>query len=270
MIIDGKAINLANFWRQDDISAGDDLMLYLSDKPYVQYTLSHNPRSRKTVQFEPLERWEAPKALISMSGGDDRKISDQSSRAFVRIWNLISDVNVGTKQNVNDRMIPITGVLGAGLQPKLSDDNIQTTWGGINGTRIARKDAVREIMMATTFAADSQKFEDWVNASNRISKNNGNATSIRLMRERIITEMKRLNDQWRNISSSRKTSKNLNTSSGWLDDLQVVPIDESIFQLIPGVSSSSNNNVKDAIWKKGYWHIARSEPIYMSLLFIYH
>jgi hypothetical protein len=57
LVVDGKAINLANFWRDDDISAGDDLVLFLEERPYETYTLSHNPRSRKTVQFEPLGKW---------------------------------------------------------------------------------------------------------------------------------------------------------------------------------------------------------------------
>lgn len=35
--------------------------------------------------------------------------------------------------------------------------------------------------------------------------------------------------------------------------------DESIWQLVPGVSSSRKPGVVQAVWKMGYWHIARSQ-----------
>ena len=36
-------------------------------------------------------------------------------------------------------------------------------------------------------------------------------------------------------------------------------VKESIFQLVPGVSSSACVGVKHAMWRHGYWHIARSQ-----------
>jgi hypothetical protein len=32
-----------------------------------------------------------------------------------------------------------------------------------------------------------------------------------------------------------------------------------VFQLVPGVSSSACSGVKQAVWRNGYWHIARSQ-----------
>lgn len=47
MVVDGKVINLVNFWKHDDINAGDDLMMYVEDRPSVEYVLSHHPKSMK-------------------------------------------------------------------------------------------------------------------------------------------------------------------------------------------------------------------------------
>lgn len=255
MVIDGKAINLANFWRQEDISAGDDLMLYLADKPYTSYTLSHNPRSRIAVQFEPLERWEVPKGLVVEKAGGtfgERKISDQGSRAFERIWNLISEVSAGTNlQGTRERMIAD----GRPDPPNKPDaSQILASWGGSSGSRIAKREAVREIGLATSYAVDTQKFEDWVNNSQRSVANGRNVKLSASDKGRIISEMRRLNEEW-----SGRTRKMSGASSSIVEDVQVIAVDECIFQLIPGVSSSPNNNVKDAVWKKGYWHIARSQ-----------
>ena len=51
MVIDGKVINLVNFWKHDDINAGDDLMMYVEDRPYHEYVLSHHPKCMKKQVF---------------------------------------------------------------------------------------------------------------------------------------------------------------------------------------------------------------------------
>jgi hypothetical protein len=38
-----------------------------------------------------------------------------------------------------------------------------------------------------------------------------------------------------------------------------VLVKESIFQLVPGVSLSWCTGVKQAVWRHGYWHVARSQ-----------
>lgn len=47
MVVDGKVINLVNFWKHDDINAGDDLMMYVEDRPCTEYVLSHHPKCMK-------------------------------------------------------------------------------------------------------------------------------------------------------------------------------------------------------------------------------
>lgn len=38
-----------------------------------------------------------------------------------------------------------------------------------------------------------------------------------------------------------------------------VTVKESVFQLVPGISSSASTGVREAVWRRGYWHIARSQ-----------
>lgn len=42
-------------------------------------------------------------------------------------------------------------------------------------------------------------------------------------------------------------------------DGRPIVVKESVFQLVPGVSSSACSGVKQAVWRHGYWHIARSQ-----------
>lgn len=42
-------------------------------------------------------------------------------------------------------------------------------------------------------------------------------------------------------------------------DGRPILVKESVFQLVPGVSSSWCSGVRQAVWRHGYWHIARSQ-----------
>jgi hypothetical protein len=54
MVVDGKVINLVNFWKHDDINAGDYLMMYVEDRPCTEYVLSHHPKcTKKQVENTP-------------------------------------------------------------------------------------------------------------------------------------------------------------------------------------------------------------------------
>lgn len=43
-----------------------------------------------------------------------------------------------------------------------------------------------------------------------------------------------------------------------------IVVKESVFQLVPGVSSSWSSGVKQAVWRHGYWHIARSQIMHFK------
>ena len=63
IVVDGKVINLVNFWKHDDINAGDDLMMYVEDRDYTEYVLSHHPKGMKKQVFPILSAWEMPASL---------------------------------------------------------------------------------------------------------------------------------------------------------------------------------------------------------------
>jgi hypothetical protein len=56
LVIDGRVINMINFWKADNISAGDDLILYLCEKDTREYVLSHHPSSIAHNTFEKFTR----------------------------------------------------------------------------------------------------------------------------------------------------------------------------------------------------------------------
>lgn len=265
LVIDGKAINLANLWRQDDISAGDDLVLYLEDRPYVEYVLSHHPKSRRVVQFEPLEKWEAPAGIV-----ESNRVGNASSRAYRRMWDLMGDVQTKTYAPNPaggagfplDRFVqPAPAAGGAQIRPP-GGINVANTWNnGVDGqgANITMNEALVEISNATR-VMDSLSFQRWCvraqYAGGPIAVNNNrNPRNARVLqpaqRDRILSEMKRLVEE--HTREKRKGVDARTSGSG------VCLIDESIFQLVPGVSSSSSTGLQDAIWKEGFWHIARSQ-----------
>jgi hypothetical protein len=52
MVIDGRVINMVNFWRREDVHAGDDLLLYVKSTSDRDYVLSHHPTSVYNHRFD--------------------------------------------------------------------------------------------------------------------------------------------------------------------------------------------------------------------------
>jgi hypothetical protein len=139
MVVDGRVINLVNFWKDSDINAGDDLVLYLAENTNRNYTLSHHPKSVCQYIF----------------------------------------------QEMDPQVLPDPDVYNQSNTPRLH---------------------VSEVA-------------DIVSQIDKICKDADRTTGI--------------------------VNVNMNTLG--------------IFQLMTGVSSSSLDAVQNAIWNKGYWHIARSQ-----------
>ena len=83
MVIDGKVINLVNFWKHDDINAGNDLMLYVEDCPCTKYVLSHHPKCMKKQVFPILSAWEMPASLAEY--GKVRKLTVPSKQIIALV-----------------------------------------------------------------------------------------------------------------------------------------------------------------------------------------
>lgn len=64
-------------------------------------------------------------------------------------------------------------------------------------------------------------------------------------------------DKVTGIRRKREFEAARNMGSG--GDGRPILVKESVFQLVPGVSSSACSGVKQAVWRNGYWHIARSQ-----------
>ena len=98
LVVDGKVINLVNFWKHDDINAGDDLMMYVEDRPYNEYVLSHHPKCMKKQVFPILDSWEMPASLAEY--GKEGHISTEGEDMLKRLWDLLSELS--SIQSVSD------------------------------------------------------------------------------------------------------------------------------------------------------------------------
>lgn len=215
MVIDGKVINLVNFWRQDNISAGDDLLLYLEERKYTDYVLSHHPKSRKTQCFPPLRKWELPRAVV-----ESDRVSDRASRAFKRLWGIIPGLDLKAAQSVEAEPFG-----------DMTDAERSAAWNGAIGASVTPEEAQYEIARALIAMQPHE-----IDAN--ITREGTPLNTILAMRA-AISQFERVGD--------------LGARS------EPTLVCESIFQLVPGVSSSCKNGVMEAIWKYGYWHIARSQ-----------
>lgn len=88
MVVDGKVINLVNFWKHDDINAGDDLLMYVEDRPYVEYVLSHHPKCMKKQVFPMLDTWELPAFMADMT--KEGYTTTEGEVLLTRIFDLLS------------------------------------------------------------------------------------------------------------------------------------------------------------------------------------
>jgi hypothetical protein len=98
MVIDGKVINLVNFWKHDDINAGDDLIMYVEDRPYTEYVLSHHPKCMKKQVFPMMATWELPACLAEY--GKEGHISNDGEDLVKRIWDLLCELS--STMRIND------------------------------------------------------------------------------------------------------------------------------------------------------------------------
>ena len=102
MVVDGKVINLVNFWKHDDVNAGDDLIMYVEDRPYNEYVLSHHPKCMKKQVFPILDAWEMPASLAEY--GAEGHISTEGEDMLKRLWDLLSELS--STQSITARRDP--------------------------------------------------------------------------------------------------------------------------------------------------------------------
>ena len=251
LLIDGKAINMVNFWKHEDINAGDDLMLYLEDKPFTDYTLSHHPKSMKKQSFGVLQRWEIPRGLHLAD-----RLDDGALRAYSRMWEMLGEVNgmlPDTSDNTMTTRNAIVKTYGAVDDDRLKKDwNIQAHYNDaiING-KVALPDVTKkEAMDALETALVYMDGEDSTEFNNFMSTLGAKLVNSKA----VLKDFRKLVDEYRTRKGERRK-----TSLRAREEFDTILVDESIYQLVPGVSSSRRNAVKEAVWKNGYWHIARCQ-----------
>jgi hypothetical protein len=139
MVIDGKVINLVNFWKHDDINAGDDLLMYVEDRPCTEYVLSHHPKNSKKQAFPMLATWELPSCLAEYS--KDGHVSNEAEDIVKRVWDLLSElVTMGDKSGNNALLkppAPGTWVPDSFSRADVSAEQLRSEWANFESIQSA-------------------------------------------------------------------------------------------------------------------------------------
>jgi hypothetical protein len=291
MVVDGKVINLVNFWKHDDINAGDDLIMYVEDRPCTEYVLSHHPKNAKKQAFPMLATWELPSCLAEY--GKDGHISTEAEDIVKRMWDLLSELSMlNDPGDDGNRLLrppaagtwaPVSfdraGIGAADLRSQWDQfESIQSAGAG-RETRAARpkpyvtrsslidvlpEEALLEMHSMLWDSADPERVMAFID---RV-RNHRQELQVKVSHavEAIVHQ---INNDVPEAGIRRRRdfemARRLPASTGMgMDRVHVlgsgpVLVKESIFQLVPGVSSSWCTGVKQAVWRHGYWHVARSQ-----------
>lgn len=263
LVVDGRVINMSNSWRGSTFSSGDDLMYYLEDLPTVDYTLSHHPKSMKTQTFGDLRKWELPLNMV-----DGNKVCDDSVSALHRLYDIIFEVatRVPTaRMGGENAMLFRLGadraergnllVPGGYGRPPPADAAARAAtaraanrrqWANTGDVHLLPEEARRALSKAMRNVSDPLELLNFVKNVEMA----GPASSV----SRLTETIERLAGYLESRRGDHRKSPLLSTRQG-----RVVAVNESVFQLVPGVSSSCENGVREAVWRHGYWHIARSQ-----------
>ena len=255
LTIDGLVINLVNFWRHEDVNSGDDLMLYVEDRPYTEYMLSHHPKNVRKQVFPSLRAWEMPAVLARLheEGNSstplgavalDRMMSSDMFLKFLNDGPVAEDEGYTEPDNASS--YADMGGRGGISRPRPSNIDNRGKW--MNEQRIfpRRKNYIpahMEMQCSPNQASVMYTFMHNLFEA-KISEDGTDAHRDKLSKLAAFIQ-----------GSSSVDVQCLR---------QHVAVTESVFQLVPGISSSACTGVREAVWRRGYWHIARSQVMHFK------
>lgn len=324
LTIDGLVINMVNFWRHDDLNSGDDLMLYVEDRPYQEYVLSHHPKNVKKQVFPSLKAWEFPAAFAQMHDEHSTNISP-ATMAMERLWDLIvqsllpstSDLIGGPYKGIRDAVGTNFGMIMTGGKEGPSKryemEGYEPVYGGFSGTKpsdtgtpTASEKFKKEMEQLASRINVKRNRDAW--SREAAAHGNSNYYLPETDKALIFTQpydtlsmfdmmtkvfaMVSTGEIYKEKSDSDDESSDAFNMEKLIDGIKIhdkkllkrlqlvlnlvgekegfnklkrfVTIKESVFQLVPGISSSASTGVKEAVWRYGYWHIARSQTMHFK------
>ena len=103
---------------EQDVNSGDDLMLYVEDRPYTEYVLSHHPKNVKKQVFPRLRAWEMPASLARLHDEDsvfNGKGAEASSHVAVALDRFLDTFFKATQNQAFAASADAAGA--SGMQP---------------------------------------------------------------------------------------------------------------------------------------------------------
>lgn len=223
LTIDGLVINMVNFWRHEDVNSGDDLMLYIEERNYTEYVLSHHPKNVRKQVFGRLRDWEVLRALDTLRNGNE----DAGKKKRQREVNW-SDNAVAM---MLDRMWDFVVNEYAGEFVKAASKDVDGSVSVSTGGKIL-----------STPISDKKDFFSFVRDLTTAAHGKHDETLAKMMMDAFDGDVANL-DKFNIMADAGK---------------------EPVFQLVPGISSSASCGVRNAVWRHGYWHVARSQTMHFK------
>jgi hypothetical protein len=242
-----------------------------------------------------LSTWELPACLAEYS--KDGHVSNEGEDIVKRIWDLLSEL--ASKVNVSDHRLLQDTNHGQNLpaefdRTNVSADALRSRWrdqeslqAALSGTDpalaqsatrpkqyMAQQAIINTLPDEAMFEMESMLFDhadaDVINDFlTRVSDFSDRyrvriAQAVQEIIRHVGTDVKEAGIKRRRQFELARAVQGDPNSNAWeqrSDALGASPVlvRESVFQIVPGVSSSWGTGVKQAVWRHGYWHIARSQ-----------
>jgi hypothetical protein len=227
MTVDGLVLNLANSWRHDDINAGDDLMMYVENCEYIEYTLSHHSKNCRRQRFASLR---------------------QFGKMPERAWKMYTALSASAIHSSMPRTKPVPMPVPA---PEMKYP-ARSTFAPFHAEE-GGDDHFQRMLMLSMDADDEHSPEIM------------HVHDSKYDRKTVVDDYDHYTPEAQKAKTETQPYFNLQILQLEKGD-RYIRVQEPIFQLVPGISSCTSGDekegVRNAVWNNGYWHIARSQVLF--------
>jgi hypothetical protein len=227
LTIDGLVINMVNFWRHEDVNSGDDLMLYVEERNYTEYVLSHHPKNVRKQVFPQLRNWDTLRALDTLRNGNE----DAGKKKRQREVNWSGNAAAMMLDRMWDLSLNVMGPMG---------------------------DATKGISKNVEFEEEEVHSSSYAHKTSTVHKFVDGDTMFERMKN-VINDLKGYHFMQGALRDLFESESDIDKFNITIDSAK-----EPLFQLVPGISGSASCGVRNAVWRHGYWHIARSQTMHFK------
>ena len=224
MTVDGLVLNLANSWRHDDINAGDDLMMYVENCEYIEYTLSHHSKNCRRQRFASLR---------------------QFGKMPEKVWKKYTTLSVSPIDNVKLATEPLR-MPAPGPEHEYGESRTFAPFHVEEGG----DDHFQRMLMLSMDAEHNHKIMHSDDSEHDSKK--------------VFGDYDHYAPEAKKAKTETQPDSNLKISMEKGDRYIRVhePIFQLVPGISSCTSGDEKEGVRNAVWNNGYWHIARSQVLF--------